>query len=702
MQKIFKLPELNLAVEIGKYAGQANGAAWISCGNNIVLSTAVATKEPKDFMGFFPLSVEYRERPFAAGKFPGGYIKREGRLSDNEILVSRMIDRPIRPLFPNYYFNEVQLLSSVYSADGKYPVDILALLGTSIALTISDIPFLGPLGAVKADKKNGEWKFNSEYQNDIKLDSSIVIAGTKDGICMVEGHCAELSEEEFINLLFDAHEEIKKQVDWQLEIQKNLNIKKAEVVTTINWDFWKDRVKQALPVDFEKGLFATTKEERSLEMQKLRTDLLNKLAPEIEEGEINESYINFLFDSLLKEVLPDRVIKEGKRIDGRKLNEIRPLSMDVKILPCTHGSAVFKRGETQALSSITLGTIQDAQKVEFLIGESTEKRFMLHYNMPPFSTGEVKPMRSVGRREIGHGYLAENSFNNVLPSKDEFPYTIRSVVDILESNGSSSMATVCSTTLSLMDAGVPIKNMISGIAMGLFKDSSGDYHILSDILGAEDAFGLMDFKITGTQKGIMSMQMDIKARAGLTKEILSKALEQAKDARLHILNEMKKVLSAPRKELSELAPRVHTFKIDPEKIGIIIGPSGRTIKEIIAQTDTEIDIEDDGNVMIYAKSAENFQSAIKTIKVLAGQIEVGDTFVGTIKKIADFGIFVEIAPGKDGLIHISKIDREIQKKLDEVCKINEEIKVKVQGYDEETGRISLIAPKLQRQTKTKN
>ncbi len=696
MQKTFRSPQLNLEVDIGKYACQANGAVWIKHGNNIVLSTAVASKDPRDFMGFFPLSVEYRERTFAAGKFPGGYIKREGRLSDNEVLVSRMIDRPIRPLFPSKYFNEVQILSSVYSADGKYPLDILALIGSSLALTISDIPFFGPVGAVRANKIDGEWKFNLEYDSNLKADSSIVVAGTIDGICMVEGHCNNLLEQELIDLLALAHEEIIKQINWQLEIQKELGVQKAEIIETLDWDSWKVKIKDAFPKNFEEGLFATKKLDRRTAMQKLRTDVLEKFKSEIESGEISKAYIQFLFDSVLKEAIPNHVAKLGKRLDSRELTEVRKLDIEVKVLPCTHGSAVFRRGETQALSNITLGTIQDAQKMEFLIGEPSEKRFMLHYNMPPFSVGEARPMRGVNRREIGHGYLAENSFRNILPHKDKFPYTIRSVVDVLESNGSSSMATVCATTLSLMDAGVPLSDMISGIAMGLFKDSSGKFHILSDLTGQEDAFGLMDFKLTGTDKGIMSMQMDIKAKAGLTKELLSTALKQAKDARLHILNEMKKVLATPRKELSDLAPRVQTLKVPVDKIGALIGPGGKTIKEIIAQTNTEIDIEDDGTVLIYAKTAGAFKEAAKWIKVLSGKIETGDVFEGTIKKIAEFGIFVEIAPGRDGLLHISKIDREIQNNIHNVCEIGGKLKVKVLSYDDDSGRIALLAPELQR------
>ena len=694
MQKTFKLPEFGLEVEIGKFARQADGSAWIKNGNNIVLSTAVACKEPKEFMGFFPLTVEYRERFFAAGKIPGGYIKREGRLTDTEVLTSRLIDRPLRPLFPSYYFNEVQLISNVYSYDGKFPTNILALIGSSLALTISPIPFLGPIGAVQIGKVNEKWKFNPEYEESLKSDTVIVIAGTRDGICMVEGYCNNIPEKEFIDLMFQAHEKIKIQIDWQLEIQKALNIKKAEIKTAFDWDSWKKKVKDFFSENFAETLFTKTKDERKAVMDKLRSDLIGNFSDQIESGQVSKSILFFLFDSLLKEILPDLVIKKGIRIDGRKLDKVRPLEIEVANLPCSHGSATFRRGETFALSGITLGTAKDAQKVETLIGEPQEKRFMLHYNFPPFSVGEVRMIRGLSRRDIGHGYLAENSFYNVLPDKEKFPYTIRSVVDILESNGSSSMATVCATTMALLDGGIPIKDMVSGIAMGLLQDSSGKIEVLTDILGIEDALGLMDFKVVGTDKGIMAIQMDIKAKTGLTKDQLEKALDQAKTARLHILTEMKTVLDLPRKKLSDLAPRVHLFKITPDKIGNIIGPAGRTIKEIIAQTNTQIDIKDDGTVVVYAKDVISSNKAVKWINVLAGDIEIGMTFEGPIRRITDFGMFVELVPGKDGLIHISNIARSKQRDLYKLYKPGDKLKVKVVNYDKETDRVNLVSSEL--------
>lgn len=696
MHKVFSLPEMGLEVEIGKFAQQADGAAWIKAGNTIVLATAAASKDAKEFVGFFPLTVEYRERPSAAGRIPGGFIKREGKLSDSEILTSRNIDRPIRPLFPPYYFNEVQILCTVFSSDGKYPANILSILGASIALTVSSIPFLGPIGAVHASKINGQWKFNAPHEEADVADSDIVIAGTQHGICMVEGHCNEVPEEELIDLLFSAHEIIKKQVAWQIEIQKELNVAKANPEAPYDWEHWKNQIKNALPNNFVETFFLASKVDRGTIITNLQNSLETKFAQEIKEGAISTPAISFLFESLIKDMLPDVVAKKKQRLDGRAFDQVRNISCEVALLPCAHGSASFKRGETHALASLTLGTTQDAQKVETLLGGMQERLFMLHYNFPPFATGEVKPIRGASRRDIGHGYLAETSFANVLPNQEQFPYTVRSVVDILESNGSSSMATVCSTTLALMDAGVPIKNMIGGVAMGLLKDSSDKFYILTDILGDEDAFGLMDFKVTGTDTGIMAFQLDIKDKIGLPREIFTKALSQAKQARLHILGEMRKVLTAPRKQLSSLAPRVLYFKIPSDKIGAIIGPAGKVIKEIIAKTSTQIDVSDDGGVKIYSKANASAQEAESWIKILAGDIEIGSTFNGIIRRIAEFGIFIEIVPGKEGLVHVSTIAKAKQKDFERNYKINDHIKVKVTAYDKETDRIRLVAPELEK------
>lgn len=693
MSKVFTLKELGLEVEIGKYATQADGAAWIKHGKNVVLSTAVASKEEKDFMGFFPLTVEYREKTSAAGRFPGGYIKREGRLSDTEVLSSRMIDRPIRPLFPKYYFNEVQLISAVYSYDGTFPPNILATIGSSLALTISGVPFLGPIGAVQVGRVDGKWVFNAPCEEMDKSDVDLIVAGTMDGVCMVEGHCDSISEADLIEAFFGAHEVIKKQVAWQLEIKKELGVVDEKPKTEF-WFEWEEKVRAVLKPERCEALFAPKKEEQNAALKALKEEVLGHFEDEMRAGIISKSQIMYLLDTLLKEDLPNAVAKLQKRLDGRDFKTVREITSEVGILPTVHGSAMFKRGDTQALASLTLGTAQDAQRGEDLRGEKS-RTFMLHYNFPPFSTGEARPIRGVGRREIGHGYLAETSFAHMIPSQDDFPYTIRSLVDVLGSNGSSSMATVCATTLALMDAGVPLKDVVGGIAMGMMKDSSGQSYVLTDILGAEDAFGLMDFKVTGTKTGVLAVQMDIKAKAGLTKELLERALEQARVARLHIIDKIGEVLDKPRPKLSELAPRVFSFKISPDKIGAIIGPGGKTIKEVIAVTETEIDITDDGLVKIYSSDSASASKAETWIKVLAGSVEVGAVFHGKIKRIAEFGLFVELVPGKDGLVHVSSIARPKQRTISRDYKVGDTMKVKVIAVEAETGRIRLVAPELQ-------
>lgn len=696
MHKTFRLSELGIEVEIGKYARQANGAVWIKAGNNIVLATAVATEKVREFLGFFPLTVEYRERVSAAGRIPGGYIKREGKLSDFEVLTSRLIDRPIRPLFPADYFNEVQILSTVYSSDGKFPTSILAVIGSSLALTISQIPFLGPIGAVQVARINGQWKFNPTFDDLHQSDTDIVIAATKEGISMVEGHCNNITENELLNLFSLAHAEIKKQIDWQLEIQRALGVVKQAPKSNIDWSHWKQRITAVLPANFAEQIFAATKFERSEGLDVLKAELVAKFSDDIKGEKVSESTLDYLFNTLIKETLPDILVQKKSRVDGRPFDKVRDVAAEVAILPCVHGSGVFQRGETQVLASVTLGTGQDAQKVESLIGGAQERSFMLHYNFPPFATGEVKPIRGAGRREIGHGYLAESAFLNVLPVQDTFPYVIRSVADVLESNGSSSMATVCATTMALMDAGVPIKDMVGGIAMGLIKDSHGKFHILTDILGVEDSFGLMDFKVAGTQTGIVAFQLDVKDKIGLPAEIFSQAFEQARKARLIILNEMSKTLSSPRPKLSDLAPRVSTFKVPTDKIGMIIGPAGKNIREIIAKTGAQIDIEDDGTVKIYAKNTEASAEAETWIKTISGDIEIGSVYNGIIRRIAEFGLIVELVMGKEGMVHISTIARNKQRDLDQRYKVGDKLQVKVMAQDRETGRIKLIAPDLEK------
>lgn len=696
MQKTFRLPKFNFEVEVGKFARQADGSVWIKCGSNIVLATAVASKEAKDFAGFLPLTVEYRERMSAAGKIPGGYVKREGKLSDSEVLVSRIIDRPIRPLFPHSYYNELQVLATVYSSDGKFPTSILSLIGSSLALTLSKIPFLGPIGAVQIGRINGEWKFNLSFEEEQLSDCDIIVASTQNGICMVEGHCNNIKEEDLIDLLLKAHEYNQEIINWQLEIQKELNIKKEDPVSIIDWDLWTKKVQEVFTPSLAQTLFASSKDERAIAMDSVQKAIQEKFSDDIKGGAVTTTILSSVFESILKSLMPDLMAEKTVRVDGRRFDEVRPIYSEVGTLPCAHGSSLFQRGETQALASLTLGSGQDAQKIESLIGGVQERSFMLHYNFPPFSTGEVKPIRGTSRRDIGHGYLAETSFYNVLPSQEEFPYTIRSVVDILESNGSSSMATVCSTTLALMDAGVSIKAMVSGAAMGLMRDSKGNFHILTDILGFEDAFGLMDFKVTGTEDGIMAFQLDIKDKVGLPKDVLINALQQAKTARLHILKEMQKTLTSPRASLSPLAPRITSIKIDSDKIGMLIGPGGKTIKEIVAKTGAQIDIEDDGTVKIFSKDQESADGALGWIKGLVGDLDVGSEFNGTIRRFTEFGIFVEVAPGRDGLVHISTIPKNAQRDVERNYKAGDKLKVKVTAYDKDSGRIRLVSPELEK------
>lgn len=696
MHKIFTLPEMGLVAEVGKLARQADGAVWIKVGDNVVLATVVASKTPQAFKGFFPLTVEYRERLSAVGRIPGGYVKREGKLSDIEVLTSRIIDRPIRPLFPQTYFNEVQVLCTVYSSDGKFPVDVLSLIGASLALSISEIPFLGPVGAVQASKIKGQWKFNPGHEELSGADSDIIIAGTENGICMVEGHCNNVKESELIDLLLSAHEQIKSQIKWQKQIQAEVGKAKIQPKSKIDWEEWTKKVKASLSSNYLDALFAPTKQECYAAFEKLTEATLEKFNAEIEQDAELGSVVLYLLDNVLKEEMPEEIIRRKSRLDGRKFNQIRPLYSEISIIPCSHGSAVFQRGETQALANITLGTSQDAQKIETLHDGVQERLFMLHYNFPPFATGEVKPIRGAGRREIGHGYLAETSFLNVLPSQEEFPYTIRSVVDVLESNGSSSMATVCSTSLSLMDAGVPVKAPVAGVAMGAMRDSSGNIHVLTDITGKEDGYGLMDFKVTGTSEGIMAFQLDIKDKVGLSRHVLENALEEARVARLFLLQAMSKTISEPRKQLSDLAPRVVSFKVPVDRIGAIIGPAGKIIKEIILKTSTQIDISDDGTVKIYSKDSGAAAKAEGWVKMIAGDVEVGATFNGIIKRVADFGIFVELVPGKEGLVHISTIARSKQRDLYKICRVNEPLNVKITAYDRESDRIRLVAPELEK------
>lgn len=690
MEKTFRLDEFGLEVEIGKFAQQADGAVWLKQGGTVLLSTAVA-KPSREFPGFLPLTVEYRELFSAAGKIPGGYFKREGRATEREILIARLTDRAIRPMFPSNFFDQTQMITTVYSFDKKHTPDKLALIGNSLALTISNIPFGGPVGVVEMGRVDGKWITNPTYEDGLKSDVRLIIAGTEEGICMVEGSFNELQEKEFVDVLFDAHTVIKKIVAWQISIARELNVQKNVVDDSVyNWNAWGERAAGFLTDDRVATTFVEDKTERAEKLKDLRTLFLEEYAAEIEATEVPTGVVEYIFNDVFKEKINERIFSVNHRVDGRMFDTVRKISTQVGLLPYAHGSALFNRGQTQALVSVTLGGGQDEQKIETIMdGEDTPSSFMLHYNFPPFSVGEVKPIRGPSRREIGHGALAASAFKFVLPDKEKFPYTIRVISDILSSNGSSSMATACGSTMALMQAGVPIKKMVGGIAMGLLRNKAGKTQVLSDISGFEDEFGLMDFKVVGTEQGMTAIQLDIKSKTGFSKQLFEDALSQARAGRLHILGEMQKVMDKPNSTLSDLVPKVTTIKINTDKIGAIIGSGGKTIKEIIEVTGTSIDIEPDGLVKIFAAPTANLDLAIKWIKTLAGQIESGEHYEGKIRKVAEFGLFVELVPGLDGLLHISQIPKDKQRTMAQDYKVGDILPVVVGEYDDVTGRVSL-------------
>jgi polyribonucleotide nucleotidyltransferase len=688
MEKRFTLPEGGYEVTIGKFAGQADGAAWLQQGGTIVLSTVVSAPS-SEFPGFLPLTVDYRELFAAAGKIPGGYFKREGKFSDREVLVSRLIDRAIRPLFPSNYFDQVQILTTVYSVDKDHAPHTLALLGSSIALTLSKIPFMGPVGIAEIVNVNGQWIVNPTYPQAVESATQIIVAGTEEGICMVEGSTNELSETQFVDLLFLAHEKIKQQVQWQKQMLQELAIPKEPIVDKFDWSLWRDRVREVLDATKVNGLFTKDKVERNERRTALNEEFLKKYAEEILATGVSETFLEYIFDTTLRDAINERTFALNQRIDTRSYNQIRPIKTEVGLLPYNHGSALFQRGRTQALVSVTLGGGQDEARGDNLMGEAADGAFMLHYNFPSFSVGEVRPSRGPGRREVGHGYLAASAIKQVLPEKTAFPYTIRIVADILESDGSSSMATVCGSTMALMDGGIPIRKMVGGIAMGLLKNQQDQFIVLSDIAGIEDEFGLMDFKVAGTEDGITAIQMDIKHKSGLPRQVFENALAQAKEGRLFILGEMKKALSAPRPKVSEFVPQIVSFKIPRDKIGAVIGSGGKIIREIIEKTGTTIDIEDDGLVKIFGHPGPKLDQAVLWAKALAGQIERGARYQGKIKRIADFGVFVEIAPGVDGLVHISTFPRNDQDSIMRSLEADTPVEVEVMDYEAESGRIRL-------------
>ena len=687
MEVEIELKGKNLILETGFIARQSDGSVVVKYGDTYVLCTVVSEKNPKENLDFVPLTVDYQEKAYSAGKIPGGFFKREGKPTDREVLVSRLIDRPIRPLFPKGFNYETQAIASVLSYGDENIADILSIIGVSAALTISDIPLEEPVGAVRVGRIDGKFILNPDNEEIEKSELNFVVAGTEKAVTMVEGGGNEISEEILTEALKFAHEYIKEIVKLQLKLKQIVGKQKRSLNTIEENKKLKDLILKTISDRLESALFLKGKHERQRALDELLNEAIIAINKEDIRKEITEdptkdltSEIIKYFDEILKNTIRRNIVEKGLRVDGRKPEDIREIYCKVGILPRVHGSAIFTRGETQALVATTLGTSEDEQKIDSLEGEAF-KTFMLHYNFLPFSVGEVKPLRGPGRREIGHGYLAERALSYVIPSKEEFPYTIRVVSDILESNGSSSMATVCGATLSLMDAGVPIKAAVAGVAMGLIQENDKTV-ILTDILGMEDHYGDMDFKVAGTSKGITAFQMDVKI-SGISYDLFQHALEQARTARLKILDKMLEVIPEPRKELSPFAPRIYKLSVKPEKIRDIIGVGGKVIKGIIEETGVKIDIQDkDGIVKIASTNEASAKRAIEIIKGITQEAEVGKIYMGKVTKIVDFGAFVEIFPGVEGLLHISQIaDKRIQK-VSDVLKIGEQVPVKVLEIDE--------------------
>jgi polyribonucleotide nucleotidyltransferase len=671
-----------LSIEVGRMAKQADGAALVTFGETMVLVTAVADRKAREGVDFFPLTCDYQERTFAAGKIPGGFFKREGRPAEKEILTSRLIDRPIRPLFPDGFVCETQVIATVLSHDKENDPDVVSLTGASAALHVSDIPFHGPIAAVRVGRLGGQLVINPTQTQIEQSELNLVVAGSRDGIVMVEGGAQQLSEDVMLDALFTAHEALQQLLDLQDELRKAVGKPKRAVTPPTFDEALFKRFEAAATPRITSAFEVSGKHERAAAVKQAEAEVVATLSDEFPN---QAKALSAMGEEIKSRVMRGAIVREGRRVDGRGLTDIRAITCEVGVLPRTHGSALFTRGETQALVVATLGTSSDEQKIDALIGE-TYKKFMLHYNFPPFSVGEVKFLRSPGRREIGHGALAERALAAVLPLGEEFPYTIRVVSEILESNGSSSMATVCGGTLSLMDAGVPIKAPVAGIAMGLIKEGE-EIRILSDILGDEDHLGDMDFKVAGTTQGITALQMDIKI-GRVTRDIMQQALYQARDGRLHILSVMTGTMERPRAEMSEHAPRIVTLKIRPDKIRDVIGPGGKVIRGIIEETGVKIDVEDDGTVLIASSDGVAMKRAIELVQGITAEAEVGRIYKGTVRKIVDFGAFVEILPGTDGLLHISQIGPGRVNKVSDVLKEGDEVMVKVLEVDKQ-GKIRL-------------
>ncbi len=671
-----------ITFETGRVAKQASGSVLVQSGETVVLVTAVAEKHGREGIDFFPLTVDYLEMTYAAGKIPGGFFKREGRPTEKEILTARFIDRPIRPLFPEGFTAETQIIATVLSSDGENDPDMMAINGASAALHVSDIPFGGPIGAVRIGRVDGNLIINPSSVEDTYSDLNLIVVGSREGIVMVEGGFDRVSEEAILDAIYIGYEEILKILAAQDDLRAQCGKPKREVVAPAQDTELIERIRSEWGPKIREVLNIAPKLERRSELSDLYSSIVDSLG---DEGKERKGEIYGYLEQLEGEAVRGMILDEGIRIGGRSFDQIRDITCEVGVLPRTHGSALFTRGETQALVIITLGTSSDEQKIEALEGASF-KSFMLHYKFPPFSVGEVKFLRGPSRREVGHGALAERAIAYLLPDDEDFPYTIRVVSEILESNGSSSMATVCGSSLSLMDAGVPMKEPVSGIAMGLFK-SQDKTVVVSDIIGDEDHHGDMDFKVTGTRDGITALQMDIKIQ-GITKEILTSALYQARDGRRHILDIMNQTLSKAREEISQYAPRIYVMYVNPEKIRDIIGPGGKIIRGIQEETGTKIEVDDTGKVVIASVDAGGAEEAKNAIKSITQEAEVGKIYMGTVRKITDFGAFVEIFPGTDGLVHISQLSNERVRKVTDVVREGDSFAVKVIGIDAQ-GKIKL-------------
>jgi polyribonucleotide nucleotidyltransferase len=679
----------SISIETGKIAKLADGSVIVSCGETIVLASAVSATTIKEGQDFFPLTVDYREKAAAAGKFPGGYFKREGRPTEKETLTSRMTDRPLRPLFPQGYFYDTQVISILLSADGENDPDILSMNGASAALTVSDIPFKGPIGAVRIGRVNGEFVANPTHTDRLQSDLDLIYVGTENDVIMIEGAANELPEAEFLKALEFAHGHAREMIRAQKELAAQVGKPKREMpllnvkpeLLEIAYQVAGDRIEGAL---YTQGKVARSKAVHALR-EEVKAAMLQKY-PEADDFAISQA-----FDYVQKKAFRVSVLEKQKRMDGRGYQDLRQISCEVGALPRAHGSAIFQRGETQALALATLAPIEEAQMIDAYGGGEQSKRFLLHYNFPPFSVGETGRFGGASRREIGHGALAERSLEPVVPSENDFRYAIRISSEVMESNGSTSMASVCGGMLALMDAGVPVKDVVAGISVGLVTEYDNDqlkrYELLTDIIGSEDHFGDMDFKLCGTAKGVTGYQLDLKL-PGISLKILSEAIQRAKEARMKILEIMRSAIDKPRTELSKYAPRIETIKINPEKIGALIGPGGKTIKGIVAETGAEINIEDDGSVHIYATSGESMARAKEIIGGMTKEIEIGQTYQGRVVSVKEFGAFVEVFPGRDGLVHISELADFRVKRTEDVANVGDMIWVKCIGIDDK-GRVKL-------------